>query len=138
MTLLDDPAAGAALDITPIVGLQVHLKRTRDKPCGRCSSMMVVIGDGKAMHAAAMKCQGCGRHRGWLPAQAVAFWLDAAKIFGPLDFVVLQDATLQDDGAAMGEAVAVSPTTQGAMVMGLGFSYGNGGGLRLSGIEFSP
>jgi hypothetical protein len=39
----------------------------------------------------------------------------------------------------MGEAVAVSPTTQqGAMVMGFGFSYRNGGGLRLSGIEFSP
>lgn len=128
-------------DIAPIIGLHVYLHRTKDSPWPFMKNLMqtAIIREGTAPHAASVRCSRCGRHRGWLPAQAVSFWLDTAKIFGPLDFVVLKDATSKDDEAVMGEAVAISPTTQqGAMVMGLGFSYGNGGGLRLSGIEFPP
>ena len=66
---------------------------------------------------------GCRRRR-W------TFWADTARIFGPLDYVMLQDTTVDDDAAATGEAVAVSSTTQHEVkvkIMGrLGIKYGGG------------
>ena len=121
------------IDIAPILGLSVYLWRSKDRPCscGKNIIQRAIIGEGAAPHAASVRCSWCNRHRGWLPAQAVLFWSDTARIFGKLDYVILQDTTVDDDATAAGEAVAVpsTDTRHGAMTMGLGFKYGSGAGV---------
>ena len=112
-------------DIAPILGLTVYLWRSKDRecPCKKNLMQAAILGEGNGPHAASARCRRCNRHYVWLPAQAVTFWLDTVRLFGPLDYVVLQDATT-DDAAATGEAIAVSSDgTQHGMGQ-LGFKYG--------------
>jgi hypothetical protein len=44
-----------------LIGLQVRFQ----SPCG-CGSTVVVLESSKAMHEAAIRCNECGKHRGWI------------------------------------------------------------------------
>lgn len=65
------------MDMSPILGLRVEL----DRKC-RCGSAVAKVERGKAMHAAGLRCNSCGRHAGWLPAPAVEGMLAVTKKFG--------------------------------------------------------
>jgi hypothetical protein len=57
------------VDTTPLWGLRISLPR----PCPTCGSATAVIVAGVGPHAASLRCDSCGLHRGWLPrAQAEA------------------------------------------------------------------
>jgi hypothetical protein len=50
---------------------------------------------GNGPHAAELKCQGCGRHRGWLAKSAMNFLNELAGRFGaPSTPIVLSDRTI--------------------------------------------
>jgi hypothetical protein len=65
------------MDIAPINGIKVEL----DRKC-RCGCSVAKIENGKAMHAAGLRCNSCGRHVGWMPAPAVEGMLAVTKKFG--------------------------------------------------------
>jgi hypothetical protein len=58
----------AALDLIHLMApQQVQLDRgiDRQKPC---HDNIAIIASGKGPHAAELKCEACGQHRGWLRA----------------------------------------------------------------------
>ena len=61
------------IDVTPILGMKVHLRRTKDKPCNTCASTTAIVREGTTTHAASLRCFGCGKFRGWAPAELVKF-----------------------------------------------------------------
>jgi hypothetical protein len=67
--------AGARAD--QLHGLSVQLS---DK-C-RCGSSVAIIGEGKGPHRAALFCNRCEQHRGWMPNEAHAFLSEVVRIFG--------------------------------------------------------
>jgi hypothetical protein len=62
---------------SPLIGLTIKLGRAND----RCCDDIAVIGSSKGNHHASLTCAGCGRHRGWLPAQAIPF-IKVRDLFG--------------------------------------------------------
>jgi hypothetical protein len=70
------------IDVTPLVGLRIQLKRTVDVPCGMCGQTNVVIGLGAGPHVASLHCASCDRHRGWLPKAITDFLLAMISQFG--------------------------------------------------------
>ena len=56
----------------PLAGLAVQLEHDY---C-RCGSNVTTIGDGKAMHRAALTCRSCNRFRGWL-SRHTANWIES-------------------------------------------------------------
>jgi hypothetical protein len=78
------------------MSLLVKLARDIDteKPC--CENV-AVIHPGKGPHAAEMRCNGCGRHRGWLPAEALSFITAVTQRFGaPAEPIILRQAMIGD------------------------------------------
>jgi Fe-S-cluster-containing hydrogenase component 2 len=67
------------IDVTPILGIKDHLRRTKDKPCNTCASTTAIVREGTATHAASLRCFGCGKFRGWAPAELVKFWVGIAN-----------------------------------------------------------
>jgi hypothetical protein len=81
---------------TPPAPMRVRLDRTvdRDKPC--CSDI-AIVGPGKSQHAAELRCESCGAHRGWMPRQAFDFITATAGRFGaPLEPITLRDSSIGD------------------------------------------
>jgi len=80
-------------DTTPLAGLRVQLERTIDTPC-TCGGTVVVIGEGAGPHAASLRCEGCDRHRGWLPRTITSFFSETTRRFGvPNEPFLIRDAT---------------------------------------------
>jgi hypothetical protein len=50
-----------------LFGRQVHLS----SPCN-CGCSIVTVGSSRGPHEAAIRCNRCGRHRGWLSKQDAA------------------------------------------------------------------
>ena len=76
--------------------LLVRLDRQtdRDRPC--CDNI-AIIGLGKAQHAAELRCETCGTHRGWLPRQGFQFLTNLAQQFGaPTGPITLRDQQIGD------------------------------------------
>jgi hypothetical protein len=73
----------------------VRLDRStdRERPC--CENL-ATIRPGNGPHGAELRCAGCGRHRGWLPKQAVDFLASIADRFGDPDPIILRDQTIGD------------------------------------------
>jgi hypothetical protein len=85
----------AQRDSTPrIADRYVRLDRStdRERPC--CENL-ATLRPGKGPHAAELRCAGCGRHRGWLPKQAVDFLAIADRLGDP-DPIILRDQTIGD------------------------------------------
>jgi hypothetical protein len=62
----------------------------RDQPC--CQNIAAVHPRAEGVHAAELKCAGCGRHRGWLPREALDFLAEVTARFGaPTDPITLRD-----------------------------------------------
>jgi hypothetical protein len=70
----------------------VRLDRStdRERPC--CENL-ATLRPGKGPHGAELRCAGCGRHRGWLPKQAVDFLAAIADRLGDPDPIILRDQT---------------------------------------------
>ena len=73
--------------------LLVRIERAGEQPC--CAGLNT-IHIAKPPHAGELRCAGCGRHRGWLPKQAVDFLSTVADRFGDPDPIVLRDQTIGD------------------------------------------
>jgi hypothetical protein len=81
---------------TVIVGLTLKLDRSIDheQPC--CENL-AFIREGKAQHAAELRCSECGRHRGWLPHEALDFINETvARVGAPSTPIILRDSTIGD------------------------------------------
>ncbi len=78
-----------------VVSTIVRLDRStdRERPC--CENL-ATLRPGKGPHGAELRCAGCGRHRGWLPKQAVDFLASIANRFGDPDPIILRDQTIGD------------------------------------------
>jgi hypothetical protein len=86
----------APRDRTPrIADRYIRLDRStdRERPC--CENL-ATLRPGKGPHGAELRCAGCGRHRGWLPKQAVDFLASIADRFGDPDPIILRDQTMGD------------------------------------------
>jgi hypothetical protein len=82
-------AAEKIIDITPILGLRIDLRRGSCPSCGACN---VTVGKGAAMHAASLRCVDCDKFRGWAPKALVEFLLESVALFGrPTEPVSLRD-----------------------------------------------
>jgi hypothetical protein len=59
-------------------------------PC-RCGATLAVIGPGKAPHAAALHCEGCDVHRGWVSHATHRFLIELINRFGrPVEPVAIR------------------------------------------------
>jgi hypothetical protein len=88
---------------TPAPAMRVRLDRTtdREQPC--CENI-AVIWPGKGPHAGELRCDGCGRHRGWLPREALDFLTDLSQRFGaPAEPLTLREQTIGDHQMATGD-----------------------------------
>jgi hypothetical protein len=63
----------AAPPSSGIIGLEIKLERTNDRPCAECGAFNVIIGPPCGPHAASLRCICCDRHRGWLPESIADF-----------------------------------------------------------------
>lgn len=76
--------------------LRVRLARRidSDKPC--CENI-AVVGPGKAPHAAELRCENCGTHRGWLPREAFNILTETLARFGASgEPIILRDGAVGD------------------------------------------
>jgi hypothetical protein len=74
----------------------VRLARSVDRESPCCENLAYVR-PGHGPHAAELKCENCGRHRGWLPKSAMNFLNEMAGRFGaPLEPIILRDCTIGD------------------------------------------
>jgi hypothetical protein len=83
--------------------MRVRLDRTtdREQPC--CENI-AVIRPGKGPHAGELRCDGCGRHRGWLPREALDFLTELSRQFGaPAEPLILRDQQIGDHVMADGK-----------------------------------
>ena len=71
------PAAVAPAPADLLQGLLVQMPTA----C-RCRNELAVVGPGKAMHAAALLCCGCGKHRGWVSHETHRFLTETVNKFG--------------------------------------------------------
>ena len=80
-------------------GMVVSLERTTDRPCRSCGATLVVVGEPKGPHLAALYCTGCDRHRGWLSKQVADFLIETVRLFGAPDVpLVVRDSSLLREG----------------------------------------
>jgi hypothetical protein len=73
----------------------VRLARSidRDSPC--CENLAYVRPSHTGPHAAELRCENCGRHRGWLSKSALNFLNEMAGRFGaPLEPIILRDSSI--------------------------------------------
>jgi len=81
LDLIDAPAPS-----DPLHGLLARLPTA----CG-CSSELAVIGPGKAMHAASLRCADCEKHRGWVSQATHKSLTETINQFGrPTEPVILR------------------------------------------------
>lgn len=73
--------------------LRLDRDTDRERPC--CENL-ATIRPGKGPHGAELRCAGCGRHRGWLPKQALDFLETVAKRCGAPEVITLRDQTIGD------------------------------------------
>ena len=77
----------------------VRLDRStdRERPC--CDNLATIHPRPDTMHAAELRCAGCGKHRGWLPRVALDFLAETTKRFGaqqpPSRFVIQPSETIR-------------------------------------------
>lgn len=87
----------AALDLVGLMNpMRVKLDRSidRDRPC--CDNI-AIIRPGKGPHAAELRCESCGAHRGWMRAEALNFVTALAQRFGaPAEPLILREQTIGD------------------------------------------
>ena len=73
---------------TSLAGLQVLVSRR----CITCGSNAAVLGSSRAMHHAAVLCDRCHRHRGWLGAESAQFINSIIDAFGrPTAPIIIRD-----------------------------------------------
>ncbi len=75
----------------------VRLDRNTDRlrPC--CQNLAVVVPRPDTMHQAELRCAACGKHRGWLRHEALAFLAEVSARFGsPTEPITLRDTTIGD------------------------------------------
>jgi hypothetical protein len=66
-----------------------------------CCSNIAEIHPGTKTHAAALRCAGCGKHRGWLPKVAMDFVTDLTSKFGcPAEPIIIRGSTEGDETMA--------------------------------------
>jgi hypothetical protein len=81
------------IDVAPLIGLRIRLRRTIDTPCGACGNPTIVIGPGAGPHVASLRCADCEKHRGWLPVAIVNQLLAFIDAFGtPPEIVTIRDS----------------------------------------------
>jgi len=73
-----------------------------DRVVEHCCDDIAIIGGGHGQPLGSLTCAGCGRQRGWLPAQAITFILKAQELFGvsPEGLVlrtITKEATMAED-----------------------------------------
>jgi hypothetical protein len=75
-------------DRPPAFGLRVRLETHRRCKCG---SDIAVVGRGREPHAAQLRCNRCGAHRGWL-SHGTANWITTIinKFGAPTTPIVLR------------------------------------------------
>ena len=76
--------------------MQVRLDREIDRR-EPCHGNIAIIALGKPPHVAEMKCESCGKHRGWLRAEALTFIESLAQQWSaPVEPIILRDTTIGD------------------------------------------
>jgi hypothetical protein len=76
--------------------LLVQLDRTCDRELPCCSNLATVH-ERAGVHAADLRCATCGRHRGFLPREAIEFIAETAARFGASTHpITLRDSTIGD------------------------------------------
>jgi hypothetical protein len=87
----------------PPIGTRVRLDRSVDR-VRPCCDNIAVIDHGRGLHAAALRCVRCHRHRGWLPHEAFAFISNITQKFGAPDApIILRDRQIGDHQMVSGE-----------------------------------
>jgi hypothetical protein len=77
----------------PLIGLRVKLEREVDQ-CQPCHDNIAEICAGRGPHGHALKCEQCGRFRGWLPKAAADFLTETIRVLGvPCEPLIYRDAT---------------------------------------------
>jgi hypothetical protein len=116
-------------DITSVIGIKVHLGPGHTCRCGWVTG---VIGEGKAMHIASLRCSACGRNIRWLKEKFISDLIETIRVFGR-PFITFQtpqqEFSFENDAATPGASAAFNsaPHENGEVVMALGFNYGTGG-----------
>jgi hypothetical protein len=78
--------------IAPPLLVRLDRQIDHEKPC--CNNV-AVVGPGKAQHTAALRCETCGAHRGWLRREALDFLTDLSQRFGaPAEPITLRDSSI--------------------------------------------
>jgi hypothetical protein len=118
------------IDITPILGVAVVCPEIGK--C-RCGGRTTIVGEGKAQHAASLRCEGCDGWRKWLRTSVVSAMVATAKTFGkPTEPVVIRH--LEETVAATSGASAATDHrcahNERKAPMSLGFNF-NGGGADI-------
>jgi hypothetical protein len=75
------------IDVEPILGCKIALKRRDDRTC-QCGATHVYVAKGTPPHAAALRCVDCDQFRQWLGEQIAAGMIEVAKRFGAPTTVV--------------------------------------------------
>jgi hypothetical protein len=97
---------------TPLLLVRLDRHTDRDRPC--CDNV-AVVGAGKAQHAAELRCETCGTHRGWLPRQAFDFILENSRRYGAPAEVVWRDSTITIGDETMTTEKKFDDTNHGAL-----------------------
>jgi hypothetical protein len=81
----------------PTGTLQVRLARAADVATPCCENFAAIIPRPETIHAAELRCTGCGRFRGWLAREALEFLTEATRQFGaPTTPLILRDNSIGD------------------------------------------
>src|SRR3974390_1606812 len=76
---------------------QVRLARAVDVAAPCCDNLAIVTPRPETMHAAELRCAGCGRFRGWLTREAMSFLEEITHRFGALSIPIkLSDKQIGD------------------------------------------
>jgi hypothetical protein len=98
--------------VTPPLLVRLDRQIDRDRPC--CNNV-AIVGPGKAQHAAELRCETCGTHRGWLPKQALDFVLENFRRFGAPTKIVWRDSTIAIGDETMTTEKKFDDTNHGAL-----------------------
>src|SRR5262245_3849167 len=92
----------------------VRLDRNIDREAPCCSNI-AECHPGRGPHAAELRCAECGRHRGWLPRQALDFVTTTTSRFGaPAEPIILRNNSIGEHEMAKPN-VEYDNTNRGAL-----------------------
>jgi hypothetical protein len=78
--------------VTPPLLVRLDRQIDRGRPC--CDNI-AIVGPGKAQHAAELRCETCGTHRGWRRREALDFLASLSQRFGaPVEPIILRDSSI--------------------------------------------